>query len=233
MTNSQADAVTAALLQLDYKPKTRHLIVGELTQGLPAESVLQVGDELLEVDGTATHGPRAFSELISRHQPGDNVELTIRRGGRDKHVTVGTVRANDSTGRPLIGISLDQRATFGDVHVRIGIDPGDVGGPSAGLAFALGIVDKLTPGSLTGGRTIAGTGTIDGFGNVGPIGGIQQKIAAAANAGASVFLAPVDDCAEAKEVAPSSLTLVKVDTLQTALDALDAIGSGSTAFPTC
>jgi PDZ domain-containing protein len=119
------------------------------------------------------------------------------------------------------------------VKVHIGIDPDVIGGPSAGTALALGIIDKLTPGGLTGGRTIAGTGTVDGFGTVGPIGGIQQKIAAAAKAGASVFFAPASECSDAKAAAPKSLTLVKVQTLVGAVQALDTIKSGSTAFPHC
>jgi PDZ domain-containing protein len=117
--------------------------------------------------------------------------------------------------------------------VSIGIDPNIVGGPSAGTALALGIIDKLTPGGLTGGRTIAGTGTVDGYGTVGPIGGMQQKIAAAVKAGASVFFAPASECSEAKSAAPSSLTLIKVDTLSTVVKALEAIKSGSTDFPHC
>jgi PDZ domain-containing protein len=101
--------------------------------------------------------------------------------------------------------------------------------------FTLGIIDKLTAGDLTGGRTVAGTGTINASGDVGPIGGIQEKIAAATRAPvqASVFLVPAADCADAKAAAPSSLTLVKVDTLQTALDGLQAITSGSSDFPRC
>jgi Lon-like protease len=91
----------------------------------------------------------------------------------------------------------------------------------------------LTPGGLTGGRTIAGTGTVDGYGTVGPIGGIQQKVAAAVKAGASVFFAPASECADAKSAAPSSLTLIKVDTLRTIVTALQTIKAGRTDFPHC
>ncbi|HVT20758.1 MAG TPA: S16 family serine protease, partial [Mycobacteriales bacterium] len=105
--------------------------------------------------------------------------------------------------------------------------------PSAGAALALGIVDKLTPGGLTGGRTIAGTGTINKQGKVGPIGGIQQKIAAAVDAGATVFFAPASECADARAAAPSSLTVVSVETLHGAVAALQTIKSGGTSFPRC
>ena len=148
-------------------------------------------------------------------------------------VHIRTAASPDDAKRPVIGIETDVNATFRGVDVTIGLDPAQVGGPSAGLAFTLGIVDKLTPGSLTGGRTVAGTGTINAFGVVGPIGGIQQKIAGAERAGATVFLAPASECADAKAAAPSTMTLVKVDTLHTALKALKAIDSGSTAFPHC
>ena len=125
--------------------------------------------------------------------------------------------------------------------MTIGIDPNDVGGPSAGLMFTLGIIDRLTPGGITGGKTIAGTGTIDGFGEVGPIGGIQQKVAAVAGFGppnaprvhASYFLAPASECADAKAAAPSSMVVVRVDTLATAVSALKAIKAGGTDFPRC
>ncbi|MGN6473250.1 MAG: S16 family serine protease, partial [Mycobacteriales bacterium] len=128
---------------------------------------------------------------------------------------------------------IDARPTFNGINVTIGIDPNAVQGPSAGTALALGIIDKLTPGGLTGGRTIAGTGTISRRGKVGPIGGIQQKVAAAVKAGATVFFAPASECADAKAVAPSSLTLISVTTLHGAVQALEAIKSGSDAFPHC
>jgi PDZ domain-containing protein len=159
--------------------------------------------------------------------------LTIDRGGQRRTVAVTSIASPGPKPRPIEGFTPDLHATFKDVDVAIGIDPAQVGGPSAGLAFTLGIVDKLTPGSLTGGRTVAGTGTIDGFGHVGPIGGIQQKIAAAVRAGASVFLAPAGDCADAKAAAPASLTLVRVETLHGALQALKAIRTGSGSFPRC
>jgi PDZ domain-containing protein len=119
------------------------------------------------------------------------------------------------------------------VSVCIGVDPTAVGGPSAGLAFTLGIIDKLTRGGIVRDRTVSVTGTMSPSGAVGPIGGIQQKIAAAVRAHATVFLAPAGDCADAKKVAPSSLTLVRVDKLATAVAALKAIDAGTGGFPRC
>lgn len=232
MARSQQDAVTAALLQLGYHPATRRILVGSVTDGSPAANVLRAGDAIFAVNGDAVTSATRLRALIGAHPVGTALTVTIRRGGHQRDVTIRTI-AEPSTGRPIIGITPDLHATFTKPRVTIGIDPAEVGGPSAGLAFSLGVVDKLTRGSLTGGRTVAGTGTIDGFGNVGPIGGIQQKIAAAVRAGATVFLAPAGDCADAVTAAPSSLTLVKVDTLATALHALAAIRAGSSDFPRC
>ena len=233
MTQSQRDAVTAALLQLGYKPSSQHVIVADLTSGLPAEKVLANGDVIDTIDGQKVTGVAKLHDLINARPVGSTLDVGIRRGGKARTVKITTVRSTDGTNRPLIGIEPDLSASFDKVSVKIGLDPADVGGPSAGLAFTLGIIDKLTPGSLTGGRTVACTGTINGLGLVGPIGGIQQKIAGAVRAGATVFLAPSSECEDARAVAPKSLVIVKVDTLKTAVSALHAITSGSTSFPHC
>ena len=239
MSQSQSDAQTAALLYLGVKPTALQLVVGDVTPGTPAATVLQAGDTIIAVDHTAVTGPEQLHNLIGAHRVGTTLTITIDRGGHKQDVEVKTVTASDGSGRPMIGITLDQHATFSTVHVRIGIDPNSVGGPSAGLMFTLGIIDKLTPGGITGGKTIAGTGTIDGFGTVGPIGGIQQKIAAATGHGpaprvhASYFLAPASECSDARAAAPKGLVLVRVDTLRTAVAALKAIAAGSDNFPHC
>lgn len=233
MSNSQTDAITAALTYLDYKPATSEIIAAEVDSDAPAGGVLQAGDAILEVDGQPVTSADRLRALIGAHKPGERVSLTIDRGGSKKDVSVRTMSSQDGTKRTIIGITPDLRATFPKIHVKIGIDPEKVGGPSAGLAFSLGVIDRLTPGDLTGGRTVAVTGTIDGFGHVGPIGGIQQKIAGAKRAGATVFLAPAGECADARAAAPDSMTVVKVDTLETAVEALKAISSGSGSFPRC
>src|SRR3954452_15036049 len=233
MTQSQRDAVTAALLELGYKPSSKHVIVGDVTSGLPAAKVLDSGDVIDTIDGKDVTGVAKLHELINARPVGSTLNVGITRRGHARTVPIKTVRATDGTNRPLIGIVPDLSATFRDVNVKIGLDPAEVGGPSAGLAFTLGIIDKLTPGSLTGGRTVAGTGTIDAFGVVGPIGGIQQKVAGAVRAGATVFLAPATECEDAASVAPKSLTLVKVDKLETAVKALQSIAAGRDDFPHC
>jgi PDZ domain-containing protein len=231
MEQSQTDAVTAALFELGYRPSTQHVTVGSLNPGVPAAKVLEDADVVLAVNGTPVSTLADVHQQVEKLAPGDPITLTIQRNGKTMTVHTTTVRAAD--GKAEIGFTPDRTASFPDVKVHIGIDPNVIGGPSAGTALALGIIDKLTPGGLTGGRTIAGTGTVDGFGTVGPIGGIQQKIAAATKAGASVFFAPASECSDAKAAAPKSLTLVKVDTLHGAVQALDAIKSGGTSFPRC
>jgi len=230
MTQSQQDAITAALLYLHYKPTSQQIVVGDISDGTPASKVLRTGDGIVAIDGTKVTGLDQLHSLISAKPAGNELNITVDRGGKQTDLKARTI---SSGGRTVLGFQPDLRATFSSPEVKIGIDPNSVGGPSAGLAFTLGIVDKLTPGSLTGGRTVAGTGTIDGFGNVGPIGGIQQKIAAAHDAGAMVFLAPASECTDARAAAPKSMTLVKVDTLTTAVHALESISAGRNDFPRC
>jgi PDZ domain-containing protein len=232
MTQSQRDAITAALLHLHYPAASLHVTVADVSSDAPAGKVLQPADAILAIDGASVDSLKQLRAALAKHKPGDSVALTIDRGGKHQNFAVRTVAA-PGTGQAIIGFTPDLMATFKGVNVKIGIDPAQVGGPSAGLAFALGIVDELTPGDLTGGKTVAVTGTIDGFGHVGPIGGIQQKIAGAKKAGTTVFLAPASECADARSVAPSSMTLVKVTTLSGALDALAAITSGTGSFPRC
>jgi PDZ domain-containing protein len=234
MTLSQRDAITAALFELGRKPVEQHVLVQEIAADSPAAKVLQGGDAIVEIDGTAVQTVEDIRSAITVHSPGETVAMTIERDGSKRDVTVGTVDAKDGSHRPVVGITaFSRQATFRGIKVSIGVNPEDVGGPSAGLAFALAIVDRMTDGELTGGRTVASTGTIDGFGKVGPIGGIQQKIAGAKQAGATVFLVPAEDCADAVDVAPSSMTLVRVSTLHEAVTSLSAVVEGSDDFTRC
>ncbi|HEX6920660.1 MAG TPA: PDZ domain-containing protein [Actinomycetes bacterium] len=228
MKESQENATTAALRQLGI-PVTTKVVVDTVSGGSPAQGLLRPGDVIREVDGQAVDGGARLREVITRHRPGEQVRLVVERGGARVETSVRTAKAAD--GRAIIGILTRDDATY---PFTVDISLEDVGGPSAGLMFALGIVDKLTPGALTGGRYVAGTGTIDDTGKVGPIGGITQKLLGAHDAGASVFLVPADDCEQAVKTAPEGLRLVKVDTLATAVDALDALRAGRTAqVPTC
>ena len=217
MTESQENATTAALRQLDI-PVTTRVLVDQLSDDSPARGKLEPGDVVLEIDGQAAVGGARLRELITAHEPGEPVRIAVRRDGRRVETTIETAAAED--GRAIVGILTRDDA---DYPFTVEISLRDVGGPSAGLMFALGIVDKLTPGALTGGRFVAGTGTIDDAGQVGDIGGIPQKMAGAREAGATVFLVPEGNCAEAVRTAPDGLQLVKVDTLDHAVGALDAV----------
>jgi PDZ domain-containing protein len=208
MNQSQQEATAAALHQLGIG-YTSKVTVSEISKGAPADGKLRAGDILVSIDGTRIEHGAQVRALITKHKPGETLRIVVQRVG---------VLSNETFVFPFT--------------VRISLN--DVGGPSAGLMFALGIVDMLTPGDLTGGGYIAGTGTIDEVGEVGPIGGIQQKMRGARHAGATVFLAPGDDCAEAKADTPKGLRVVKVDTLAQAVSALDAVRAGRVSgLPTC
>jgi PDZ domain-containing protein len=196
----------------------------------PAEGKLRAGDVIVEVDGQSVDGGATLRDIITKHKPGEPVSLVVERSGQRREVTVKTVKSPDD-GRAIVGITTVDEA---DYPFDVNISLKDVGGPSAGLMFALGVVDKLTPGSLTGGRYVAGTGTIDDQGDVGPIGGIPQKMIGARRAGARIFLAPAGNCAEAAENRPDGLRLVKVDSLSSALSSLEKLKDDPKAkVPTC
>jgi PDZ domain-containing protein len=229
MQESQQHAITAALRQLGIQVK-QQIVIAQITKGAPAAGKLQRGDVVLAVDGKAVPDEPTLRKLIGQRKPGESVRIEVRRAARTLEVTVGTIAANDGTNRAIVGVLTEVRRTF-PFTVDIGLK--DVGGPSAGLMFALGLVDKLTPGDLTGGRSIAGTGTIDDSGAVGPIGGIQQKVVAASRAGATVFLVPAADCTGARQASTRGVRLVRVDTLRTAISALEALDRGSNDIPHC
>lgn len=227
MRDSQENATTAALRYLGI-PVTTRILVDSLAKKSPSQGLLRAGDQLLTVDGKPVAGGAQLRELITRHDPGDPVELGVLRDGARRSVTVTTAAAD---GHAIIGIYTRDTAEY-PFSVQISLK--DVGGPSAGLMFALGIVDKLTPDSLTGGRHIAGTGTIDDAGRVGAIGGITQKMIGAQHAGATVFLVPPGNCDQAVRTAPDGLRLVKARSLTDAVRALDLLRERRlSALPRC
>jgi PDZ domain-containing protein len=219
MVNSQQTAKAAALCTLGI-PFTTIDKVSQTEKGLPAAKVLRPGDVIKAVDGTPVTCHHDTGTLIRQHPPGTPVHLTIVRAKRTQTVTVNTVNVG---GHAVIGVLVSENYAFPfNINIRVG----DIGGPSAGMMFALGIMDKLTPGGLTGGKFVAGTGEIAANGAVSPIGGIQQKMAGARAAGATYFLTPVANCADAAGAVPAGLHLAKVATLQQALDDLAAIRAG-------
>ncbi|MFC5752549.1 PDZ domain-containing protein [Actinomadura rugatobispora] len=228
MRDSQQSAEAAALHELGIKVPTQ-AIVDSVQKGLPADGKLRPGDEITAVDGTAVANVSAVTGLMAKRKIGDPVTVAYKRGGKEEKTTLTTAAAPDGK-RAVVGIVLSDQYRF---PFKINISVGDVGGPSAGLMFSLAIVDKLTPGPLTGGTFIAGTGTITPQGQVGPIGGIQQKMIAARRAGATVFLTPKDNCPDAVKARPDGLRLVRADTLKGTIGAINAINSGKGAVPSC
>jgi Lon-like protease len=225
MTNSQADATAAALTEVGIRYTTQVQVIST-ERGMPAATVLKSGDIITKVNGVPIDGVTRLSREIRAAGVGRPVRLTIVRHGQTQLHSVTAVR---SQGHPVIGVVVTVKFNF---PFTVNISVGDIGGPSAGLMFALGIVDKLTPMHLTGGRFIAGTGEITPAGAVEPIGGIQQKMAGARAKGATVFLAPAGNCADAKGAVPAGMRLVRVGTLAGAVHDLEALKAGR-AVPSC
>jgi len=228
MASSQQTATAAALTTL-HIPFQTQVVVVQTVPDTPASTVLKPGDVIVAVDGKPVTGQAELSVLITARPAGSVLELTVLRAGKTLQLQVKTVATKDSGGEPVIGVQVQERYKFPFI-VRISV--GDIGGPSAGMMFALGIIDKLTRMNLTGGKFIAGTGEITSSGLVQPIGGIQQKMVAARNAGATVFLAPAGNCADTAGAIPAGLRVVKVATLPQAVSDLEDIQVGK-PVPSC
>jgi len=231
MVDSQKEATAAALneLGLDVGHK---LTVHSVIEDSAAEGVLEAGDVILEANGRDATDATALREIINEGD-GAPVELAIVRDGEQQTVTIAP-RETEVDGETtwLIGVTLTNDYEF---PIDVTIQLNNVGGPSAGMMFALGIIDALTPGELNGGENVAGTGTIDAAGEVGPIGGIRQKMWGAVEAGADWFLAPEANCDEVVGHVPDGLHVFAVEDLDDALAALDAVREGGDvhALPTC
>ena len=231
MTGSQDSSRVAALRAAGYHVGERPSVV-QVAKGGAAFGKLVVGDVFLDVDGTKVTNPDQVVKAVGAHKPGETVRLTVER--RKKSVDVPIVTRADPKDKdvPRLGISIGVKYDFPFVvNNNVG---SDVGGPSAGTMFALAIYDKLTPGELTGGKKIAGTGEIAPDGTVAPIGGVRQKMAGAAKAHATIFLVPAANCAEATDGDDDGLKLVKVSNLKDAISSLEALAKNpDAAVPAC
>jgi PDZ domain-containing protein len=222
MVASQSAAVLAAARHRGLR--ISEVSVDELAEDSPSQGKLQPGDVLLSVDGTTVRDAAELRTLISAREPGQPVRIDYERDGRRGTVEVVTRSSGEPDARAVIGITTKEEPA--DLPFDVSINLENIGGPSAGLMFALGILDKLDAPSLTGGRYIAGTGEIKVDGTVGPIGGINQKLIAADRKGVDAFLVPAANCAEALAGSPDGLTLVKVGSLSEALLGLEALRRG-------
>ena len=224
-TTSETNAEVAAL---SYLKLPMEVVVGELSPGSPSAGVLAPGDRLIAANGKPVQSVDALHDSLADTKPGQQITVTYQRGdGQPQQATV-TLGSRADAPQGLLGVTPSPRPIGGDIMISLG----DIGGPSAGLMFSLAVVDKLTPGDLTGGRFVAGTGEITQTGEVRPIGGIPLKMIAAKDAGASAFLVPDKNCQEASANAPDGLQLVKVSTLADAVTALDSLREGRPA-PSC
>lgn len=228
MTGSQENATAAALnaLGIDFES---NLAVASIPEGGAASGILKPDDVIVAIGGQQVTDLKDIQSVLAEGA-GAPVELQIRRSGKEMKVSVTPTKGED--GKYLLGIVLQNTFKF-PFDVKISLE--NIGGPSAGMIFALGIMDKLTPGELTGGKRFAGTGTIDPEGKVGAIGGIAQKMVGAHENGAEYFLAPAANCADVVGHVPEGLQVIKVNTLHEAYDAVSLVGSGKdgSSLPTC
>lgn len=226
--SSQEIAIVAALGELGIEvPATIRL--AEIMEESNATGKLEVDDVIVGANGVAVNSLDDLSGVLDAMTPGDPITLDVVRADRDVQVTFDTI--DDGDGSALMGVWIDP--TF-EMPYDVDVAINNVGGPSAGLIFTLGIVDLLTPVDELHGANIAGTGTISPDGDVGPIGGIALKMIGARRDGADWFLAPGANCGEVVGAIPSGLRVVRVDTLGEAYDAIVAIGAGQADdLPTC
>jgi len=239
MSQAEDDAKAAALTRLGYSVRATPsgAVIFGTFPGTPAYGVLEVGDVVTAVDGAPTPTARALTHALSHYHSGQSVVLTVRRGGsgapgpvsiilRSTRVDLG----NGQTVRLQLGIQPEDQVDYA-YPFPVKIDVTDIGGPSAGLAMTLGVIDALTNGSVTGGHTVAATGTIDSVGDVGDVGGVAQKTVAVENAGATIFLVPRQEYKAALSKVRPGLQVYAVSTLDQALQVLAAHGGAVPPAP--
>jgi PDZ domain-containing protein len=222
---SEDSAEYAALGYLKYPAA---VTVAEVNDPGPSSGELQAGDAVDAVNGVSVADVDRFTAMLTDTEPGQVVVIDYRRKNAPPGVAQITLGENPDRDSGFLGVKV-MDAPWAPFVVDFNL--ANVGGPSAGLMFSLAVIDKLTDGDLAGSNFIAGTGTITADGEVGPIGGITHKMIAAHEAGATVFLVPTDNCYEARSE-NDGLRLVKVDTLNEAVDALNTITSGGQP-PSC
>lgn len=231
MTDSKDKATKVALERAGFEVEVRTdgAVVVDLDPTYPVAAVIQPGDTIVGADGAAVTDADDLVAVIAEREPGDVVALEVQGfGAAETRSVQAELATNPETGAAQLGVSLDDRPEY-VFPVRVDIDSGQVGGPSAGLAFTLALLDRLTPGSLTGDQRVAVTGTIDLDASVGPVGGVVQKTEAAIDAGAEIFLVPPDEFADATAAARGRLAVRQVASLDEALAALEELGGDPVA----
>lgn len=231
MDTAQHDAVIAALAQAKFPIKQLPMVKVVITSG-PANNLLRPGDFILTVDGRSVATPDAVLAAIRTHAVGETVSIGYLRDGSPGQADVKVVGSNQDDRTPVIGFRVEPGFSHAG-RIRFNVDSG-IGGPSGGLMFAIGLYDRVTKADVVAGRHVAGTGTISSKGEVGRISGIQEKIGAAERAGAEIFLVPHANCEDLAGIT-TSMRLVSVDTLASALQSLDKLKNPATAegVPSC
>lgn len=230
MVDSQAESIAAAMTYLGYSVEGGAIVVST-SDGMPADGVLFPDDVVVALNDVPVSSIDTLRAAVQDAGSSNPVTLTVIRDGSTIFTTLTPVSKD---GTALIGLLGQTKYSY---PFEVTIHLNDVGGPSAGLMFALGIIDKVTPEDMTGGKNFAGTGTIDAAGNVGPIGGIRQKMYSALAADAPYFLAPLDNCDEVLGNVPQGLQVFAVATITEAVTAVSTVASGDEAaigkLPTC
>ena len=229
MEVSQQDSIAAALNYLGYETP-RQVYIAEVVADAAASGKLVAADFLVSLNSEAITDLEQLKSIVTGWDESKPIEVVVDRNG--SQVTEMISPTKDSEGNFRMGILIGYKYDF---PIEVDLQLGDVGGPSGGMMFALGIIDRLTTEDLTGGLHIAGTGTINQAGEVGPIGGVLQKLYGASRSGATVFLAPAENCAEIAGNVPSGLRVVKIGTLQDAVTALEKLSSNKQleTLPSC
>ena len=224
MDDSKQTALVVALRQVGHEvpEQGKGAIVVQVADGSPAKGRLEVGDTITGIDGAPVALVQEAVDRIRRHQRGEVARIEVVDPDGTSRVEEITLAEKD--GRAFLGVVMRTKDRTFDLPFDVSIESGTIGGPSAGLAFALGLIEELLPGELTGGKRVAVTGTIDIDGTVGDVGGVAQKTAAVRSRGAQVFLVPPGEYEVAKAHAGKSLTVVKVATLNEAIAELGRLG---------
>jgi PDZ domain-containing protein len=234
MRQSKDSAVVVALAKLGYQvmPASTGAIISSIDHAAPADGVVTVGDTVVAVDGQAVTSRDDLVRLLGAHKPGDRVTIKVEDpNGNAREVTVTLAEHPEKPGTGFLGVGAADRLVYPNLPFEVSIDSQRIGGPSAGLAFTLGLLDQLTPGDLTGGKEIAATGTIAPDGTVGEIGGIEEKVITVHRAHVPYFLVPAADADEAQRDAPSDVQIVPIHNLDEALAFLQSIGGSGLPAP--
>ena len=223
-SNQNAEEVALTALGLAKSEGDGARVVGTL-KDTPADGVLKEGDLILEIDGERIQTVCDAGRMIDRHEVGDEIEITVKRDGKEVTLTVETIENPKDPASPFVGVAMEEVNYSFEPGLEVKFDPGEIAGPSAGLMFALQIYDQLTPDDLTHGRQIAGTGEIGCDGSVGPIGGIEQKVAGAEREGAEIFLAPTLNADAAEKAGSDEIQVISISTFDDAVEFLEGLES--------